>query len=242
VAKDDPRLEPAAGAGWTAAALEQAAQALESKPPEAVLRWALAEFSPDIALACSFGAEDVVLLDMAAGIDRSLKVFYLDTELLFPETYQTRDRLAARYGVSFLQYRPALTVEGQAMRYGPELWRRDPDRCCGLRKVEPLRRALRGLRAWITGIRREQTPARKDARTVEWDARFGLVKINPLVRWTWQDVWRYIGAHQVPCNPLHDQGYPSLGCVHCTAPVKPGEDPRSGRWPGRAKKDCGLHG
>lgn len=226
----------------TEAGAEAAGRELEGRPPQAVLEWALTTFGPDeIALACSFGAEDVALVHMASRIRPGVRVFYLDTQLLFPETYQTRDRIAARYDIRLEQVLPALSVEEQARRYGEALWARDPDACCRLRKVEPLEGVLKGLKAWITGIRREQAPTRAGAREVEWDRKFGLVKVNPLVRWTWDELWGYIRANEIPYNPLHDQGYPSIGCIHCTRPVKPGEDLRAGRWSGFAKTECGLH-
>jgi phosphoadenosine phosphosulfate reductase len=134
-----------------------------------------------------------------------------------------------------------LSPEEQARTQGEALWTSDPDRCCNLRKVEPLRRKLAELSAWITSIRRDQTSVRSGARRVEWDAKFGLVKINPIVDWTAKQVWRYIHDHDVPYNQLHDQDYPSIGCTHCTRAVKPGEDPRAGRWSGFAKTECGLH-
>jgi phosphoadenosine phosphosulfate reductase len=134
-----------------------------------------------------------------------------------------------------------LTPEEQERLYGTALWSRDPDACCNLRKVEPLRKKLSGLRAWVTSIRREQTPARASALKVEWDAKFHLVKINPLADWTTGKVWRYIHDHNLSYNPLHDRGYPSIGCTHCTRSVQPGEDARAGRWPGFNKTECGLH-
>jgi phosphoadenosine phosphosulfate reductase len=137
--------------------------------------------------------------------------------------------------------RPRRTLDEQALDAGPELWGRDPDRCCELRKMEPLRATLAGYDAWVTAIRRDQTPERANAPVVGWDGRFGLVKINPLVRWTSDDVRTYVREQNVPYNPLHDQNYPSIGCVPCTSPVMPGEDPRSGRWRGKEKTECGLH-
>ncbi len=216
----------------------------EERSPAEVLRWAVERFAPDLALACSFGAEDVALVDMLAGVWPGARVFYLDTDLFFPETYRVRDRVAERYDVNLIGVRPLLTVAAQEAVHGPELWRRDPDLCCRLRKVEPLERVFGalGLRAWITGIRRDQAPTRRHARVVEWDGRFGLVKVNPLVRWSWDEVWSYIREHDVPYNELHDRGYPSIGCAPCTRAVRPGEDPRAGRWAGLAKTECGLHG
>lgn len=215
---------------------------LAAAAPETVLAWALERFGPDeIALACSFGAEDVVLVDMLARLRPGARVFYLDTDLLFAETYATRDQVAARYPIRLDRYRPLLTVDEQAGLYGTDLWRREPDACCRIRKVEPLQRALAGLKAWITGIRREQAPTRRHARVVEWDSVWELVKVNPLAHWTGAQVWDYIRAHAVPYNPLHDQGYPSIGCSPCTRPLQPGEDPRAGRWSGTGKVECGLH-
>jgi phosphoadenosine phosphosulfate reductase len=136
---------------------------------------------------------------------------------------------------------PLLTPEEQARVYGEALWKRNPDLCCNARKVEPLRRKLSQLDAWITSIRRDQTAARAGVRKIQWDEKFDLVKINPLADWTSKQVWRYIVAHDVPYNSLHDQNYPSIGCTHCTRAIRAGEDPRAGRWPGFAKTECGLH-
>ena len=222
--------------------LKEISDRLEGRPPQEALRWAIEEFFPDIALACSFGAEDIVLVDMIMKIRPGVKVFYLDTDVLFKETYELIDRVVARYGIQPVAYKSELTLEEQADKHGPQLWQRDPDLCCYLRKVEPLTRALEGLRAWITGIRRDQAPTRAKAGIVEMDNKFGLVKVNPLAPWSWEQVLSYIREHQLPYNPLHDQGYPSIGCHPCTRPVKPGEDPRSGRWAGFAKTECGLHG
>jgi len=226
---------------WEKEALVRAkAEEFEGVSAEAVIGWAVNEF-PNIAFACSFGAEDVVLVDMIRKIRPETDIFYLDTDFHFRETYETRDRLAERYGLRFIRVSPELTPEEQAARYGEELWKRDPNLCCNLRKVEPLSRFLAGYDAWITGIRREQAPTRANAKKVEYDQKFGLIKFNPLADWKWEDVWRYIREHDVPYNPLHDQNYPSIGCLHCTRPVKPGEDLRAGRWSGTGKIECGLH-
>jgi phosphoadenosine phosphosulfate reductase len=233
------RDQPAAlaAANWAAVS-----QGFEDATPQDILRWTIATFFPDVVLACSFGGvSGMALLDMALAIEPRLPVFYIDTDFLFPETYATRDRARARYGIEPLAYRPHLTPAEQAAAYGEALWARDPDRCCALRKVEPTRRALAGRRAWIAGLRRDQSATRQHVPIVAWDAQFGLVKVNPLANWTEAQVWAYIRAHDVPYNPLHAQGYPSLGCTHCTRPVAPGADPRSGRWVGFAKTECGLH-
>lgn len=226
---------------WTPEVISKLADWWEEKTPQELLALAVERFGTKVALACSFGAEDVVLVDMLVKINPEVPIFYLDTDKHFRETYETRDRLAARYGISFVQVKPALTLEEQAARYGDRLWERDPNLCCNLRKVEPLKAFLRDFDAWITGIRREQAPTRANARKVEWDAKFGVVKFNPLADWTFKDVWRYIHENGVPYNPLHDRGYPSIGCECCTRPVRPGEDFRAGRWAGFNKTECGLH-
>jgi phosphoadenosine phosphosulfate reductase len=213
----------------------------EGQPPEAVLRWAVTEFGPDVALATGFGAEGCVLIAMLSAISSGTRIFYLDTDLLFPETYALRDQLAARYGVRFERRATRLSLEEQAARYGERLWERQPDLCCRLRKVEPLQEMLTGLRAWVTAIRRDQSQARANIRLVEWDEKFNLIKINPLAAWAARDVWNYIAKYDVPYNQLHDHGFPSIGCTPCTSPVQIGEDPRAGRWRGTQKTECGLH-
>jgi len=227
---------------WTPDELAAVSAELEGKGPAAALAWAYEKFAVDqITLACSFGAEDVALVDMIQKVKPGARLFYLDTNFLFPETYAVIEQVRATYDLAMEQVLPLLTVEEQTAAHGDQLWKRDPDACCGIRKVEPLKRVLSGYKAWITGIRREQAPTRANAQVVEWDAKFGLVKINPLVAWKDRDVWAYILENNVPYNPLHDQGYPSIGCTHCTRAVQPGEDPRAGRWSGHAKTECGLH-
>jgi phosphoadenosine phosphosulfate reductase len=213
----------------------------ETAAPEAVLRWAVEEFGPEVALATGFGPEGCVLIAMLSAINPSTRIFYLDTDLLFPETYALRDQLEARYGVRFERRAAKLSLSDQAAAYGERLWERAPDLCCRLRKVEPLRQMLSGLRAWVTAIRRDQSAARAGIGIVERDANFGLIKINPLAAWSVPDVWDYIAKHDVPYNPLHEQGYPSIGCLPCTTPVQIGETPRAGRWRGTAKTECGIH-
>ncbi len=216
-------------------------RALEGQGPEKVLAWGLDVFGERISLASSFGAEDVALIDMLARQGRPFRVFYLDTDVLFAQTYDLIERVASRYRIAPERFSPRLTLAEQAAERGDALWARQPDQCCAIRKVEPLGRALSELDAWITGIRRDQTPQRANARLVEWDAPHGLVKLNPLAPWTSEQVWAYIRANEVPYNPLHEQGYPSIGCTHCTRPVRAGEDPRAGRWAGFQKTECGLH-
>jgi len=224
--------------------LKALSDSFESKPPWDVLAYALERYVPRIILACSFGAEDVALVDMIQRIDPKTPLFYLDTDFLFPETHEVRDRIIEKYGLApaqVIQVKSELTPEQQAAQYGEALWTRDPDRCCRLRKIEPLAGLLQHYAAWITGIRRDQAPTRARAGIVEWDATFQLVKFNPLARWKAEDVWTYIRLHEVPYNALHDRHYPSIGCTHCTAPVQPGDDPRSGRWQQFGKTECGLH-
>jgi len=214
----------------------------EDAAPEDFLAWAGQEFSPELSLACSFGGPSgMVLLDMVSKLGIDLEVFYLDTELLFPETYALRDEAARRYGIRPVGYRSRLSVSEQAAEYGDELWRRDPDRCCYLRKIAPNEQALKGKRAWISGIRRDQTANRASVPVVQWDDTFGLIKLCPLANWTEDQVWDYVRANDVPVNALHERGYPSIGCIHCTRPVLPGEAPRAGRWSGFQKVECGLH-
>lgn len=222
-------------------AVFDADRALEGRAPEQVLAWAAERFAPRIVFTTAFGAEGCVLLDLIARHRLPIDVVTLDTGLLFPETLAFWLRLEQRYGLRIRAVRPEQSVEEQARDHGARLWERDPDRCCELRKVLPLGRALRGYDAWVTSIRREQTAARAAARTVERDPVFGVVKVNPLADWTSCEVSAYVRAHDVPVSPLHARGYPSVGCMPCTGPVAPGEDPRAGRWRGRAKTECGLH-
>jgi phosphoadenosine phosphosulfate reductase len=226
----------------TAAELKAASAQLEGAEPQEILRWAAREYQPGLTLACSFGGPSgMVLLDMVMGIDKSVEVFYLNTDFLFSETYRLRDVAAAKYGFEPVGYVSLLTPSEQAAKHGDELWARDPDACCAIRKVEPNHRALAGKRAWISGIRRDQSKTRGDIDIVQWDEQFELVKVNPLATWTEAQVWKYIIDNDVPYNELHDKSYPSIGCTYCTKPVKPGDDPRSGRWQGFDKTECGLH-
>jgi phosphoadenosine phosphosulfate reductase len=208
---------------------------------EEVLRWGFDRFSPDIAIASAFGAEGMVLIDLASSLRSNFRVFTLDTGFFFPETYELIEKVERRYGISVERCRPELTPADQERVHGPALWARDPDRCCALRKVEPLETKLRQLTAWVSAIRREQTAARAASFKIEWDTKFELVKLNPLADWTSDEVWTYIRSHGVPYNPLHDRNYPSIGCTHCTRAVRAGEDARAGRWAGFQKTECGLH-
>jgi len=219
-------------------------RSLESQAPDKIVETAIKQYGPNVVLACSFGAEDVVLADMMLRANPRGVIFYLDTDFLFPETHVVRDQIIQRYQLQeeqIIQVKSKLSPAEQAKQFGEALWLRDPDQCCYLRKVEPLTRILAKYAAWLTGIRRDQSPTRANAGIVEWDAKFGLVKFNPLATWSWEQVWEYIRANDVPYNKLHDEHFPSIGCTHCTAPVMPGDDPRSGRWKSTTKTECGLH-
>jgi phosphoadenosine phosphosulfate reductase len=224
-----------------AARLEEVAALLEKCAPQEILKWAFSQFANSVAIATGFGAEGVAMIDMAVKINPRPDIFFIDTGFLFPETYALRRRIEDRYGIEIRAVRTETTPESQEQDYGPRLWSRDPDLCCRIRKLEPLREALSGLSVWMTAIRRDQTRERASARTVEWDYIWQLVKVNPLAAWTKRDVWDYIAKHDVPYNPLHDEGYPSLGCTHCTRPTAEGEAERAGRWSGHQKTECGLH-
>jgi phosphoadenylyl-sulfate reductase (thioredoxin) len=227
--------------GGDGAELEAVARRLEGRDAGEILEWAARRYAPRLAFATAFGPEGIVLLDVVARRRLDVDVFTIDTGLFFDETYALWRQLESRLGLRIRAVRPPLRVEQQAARHGDALWLRDPDRCCSLRKVEPLREALRGHDAWISAIRRDQTPERASAKVVERDRRHGLVKVNPLASWSARDVWAYLRGRDLPVNPLHERGYPSIGCRPCTGPVAAGEDPRAGRWRGREKTECGLH-
>jgi len=215
---------------------EQAGRDLEDATPQEVLRWAVDTFGEGFAITSSMG--DGVLASLAGpGVD----VVFLDTGYHFAETMGTRDAVAQVYGVNVRTMLPLLTVAQQDASYGSELWRRDPDACCAMRKVEPLARGLEPYTAYASGIRRDESMTRRDIGVVEWDARRGKVKVNPLATWTQSQVDSYVEANGVLVNPLAYDGYPSIGCAPCTRRVAPGEDPRSGRWAGSTKTECGLH-
>jgi len=219
-----------------------ASAALEGSSPEEALRWAAQRFPGRVGFATAFGPEGCVLLDAIAREKLAIDVFTLDTGLLFPETVELWRELERRYDVRIRGVQPTLTVAEQEVQQGPALWQRAPDLCCNLRKVQPLRTEMVQFDAWITAIRRDQTPERACAGVVERDAKFGLVKVNPLAAWTSAQVWERVRERDIPTNPLHERGYPSIGCAPCTTAVAPGEDPRAGRWRTFAKTECGLHG
>jgi phosphoadenosine phosphosulfate reductase len=218
----------------------------EDSPPERVVAWMLRRFAGRrLVMTTAFGMEGCALIDMIARHGVPVPVLYLDTGFLFPETLQLRDRLARHYPhLSFENRGTSLTPEAQEAQYGPELWGREPDTCCTLRKVEPMRDALGDVDVWVTGLMRSQAASRAGLRVVEWDWTYQLLRVNPLAGWDRAQVWEYVQRHGVPYNQLHDQGYPTLGCTHCTLPVAgnvAGEYTREGRWRGLDKNECGLH-
>lgn len=220
----------------------------ESLSAREVLEWAIGEYKDKIAIASSFGAEDVVIIDMAYKIDPHIKVFTLDTGRLPQETYEVMERIRQKYGISVKAYFPETqAVEDLVARYSPNLFYKSVDLrklCCKVRKIDPLKRALSGLEAWICGLRREQAVTRTQIEKVEVDSAHGnIIKVNPLADWSHSQVWKYIKENSVPYNKLHDRGYPSIGCAPCTRAVKEGEDIRAGRWWWERpdQKECGLH-
>ena len=225
----------------TADQIADASAKLEGATPQAILRWAVQAFHPRLTMATAFGAEGCCIIHMLAEIEPGVRVFNLETGYQFPQTLALRERIKDRYGIEVEYVRPELTVEEYETEHGGPLYGLRPDQCCHDRKILPLRRAVVGYEAWISAIRGDQTTHRAAAAVLQWDGKFGLVKVNPLLRWTKSDVWRFVLANEVPYNPLHDEGYPSIGCWPCTAPVGQGEDERAGRWAGQAKKECGLH-
>jgi phosphoadenosine phosphosulfate reductase len=219
----------------------------EPLPAQEVVRLASDRFGRKVALSSSFGAEDMVLIDMLMRVDRKARIVTLDTGRLPQETYNVMDATRERYGSAIDVFFPqAEAVQSMVAEHGLNLFYHSVDfrkMCCGVRKMEPLKRALAGLDAWVTGLRREQSITRTEVHTIEWDESNQLIKVNPLAAWTLEDVWKYIHENNVPYNALHDRGYPSIGCMPCTRAVLPGEDQRAGRWwwEHPETKECGLH-
>jgi phosphoadenosine phosphosulfate reductase len=225
----------------TDAEIQTVSEMLAGETPENILCWAARTFGQQLTMATAFGAEGCCLIHMLAEIAPWLRIFNLDTGYQFKETLELRERIRHRYGIEVEMVQPDLSVAEYEAEHGGPLYRHRPDQCCHDRKMVPLRRAVKGYQAWISAIRRDQTADRGKAAVVQWDAKFELVKVNPLLGWTKKEVWGYIVKHGVPYNPLHDQQYPSIGCWPCTSPVTKGEDERAGRWAGSKKKECGLH-
>ncbi|KIQ94669.1 Phosphoadenosine phosphosulfate reductase [Anoxybacillus thermarum] len=207
-----------------------------------VLSWAYAHYGDDLLYACSFGIEGIVLIDLISQVKDDAHIVFLDTHLHFPETYETIERVKRAYPRLRIHLQtPSLSLAEQEKQFGAELWKKDPNKCCELRKIVPLREAMTGKKAWISGLRREQSPTRQHVEFINRDKKFQNIKVCPIIYWTWKDVWRYVHRHNLSYNPLHDRGYPSIGCAPCTVPAYTEEDLRSGRWAGLGKTECGLH-
>jgi phosphoadenosine phosphosulfate reductase len=231
----------AATAAWTEFEIKQLAHRFEPASVEELLEWAVNRFGSKLVMTSSFGPEGIVLMDKLMQVASQTPVIFLDTGFHFAETYQLRDRLRARYSINLVEQQAALTVEQQDALYGERLYEREPDRCCQLRKVEPLRAALEGYGAWLAALRRDQSPTRARISKVEWNAKHNLVKLNPLANWTRAQVWEYLVRYKLPYNPLLDDGYTSIGCAPCTRRTMVGAHERSGRWAGQGKLECGIH-
>lgn len=223
---------------WTTEELKEVNAGLEGKTAEDALRWVVDNFKrEEFGLACSFA--ECVTVDMLLKLKPDARVFYLDTGLLFKETYDVVKEVENRYGITVERYASGESVGEMTSKRG-EIWKTDPDLCCDLRKVRPLRKVLSTLKLWITGLRREESPSRANAPIAGWDEKFNLIKVNPIAGWTRKQVWDYVAEHNVPYNKLLDKGYASIGCEPCTG-LAAGPDDRSGRWAGREKTECGLH-
>lgn len=224
--------------------IKRLSQEFEGKHPKEVLRWATENLWPRVEISTAFGPEGIVIIDVAMHLERRMKVFTIDTGFLFEETLELKRKLEEMYGIEIEAVHPELTVDQQAAHHGPELYKREPDKCCAIRKTAPLKQKLPHLDGWVTGMRRSQSETRKKIHILDpHDDGTGrlIVKVNPLAGWTKEEVWWYIVSHDLPYNPLHDKGYASIGCWPCTQPVQEGEDERAGRWKGFEKKECGIH-
>ena len=216
---------------------------LRAASPQEILRWSVKHFHPKLLMATAFGAEGCCIIHMLAEIEPTVTFINLDTGYQFPETLELRERFLQKYGIAVEMIQPELTVPDYEKAYGGPVYVNDTNRCCADRKIKPLQTAMarHAPKAWISAIRKDQTTDRGVADVVQWDRKFQLVKVNPLLNWTKKDVWGFIVKNGVPYNDLHDRGYPSIGCWPCTRAVGAGEDERSGRWAGTAKNECGLH-
>jgi phosphoadenosine phosphosulfate reductase len=221
--------------------LQERSRELEKAQPEDIIRWAVARYYPKLTMATAFGPEGCLILSMLAKVEPRVYVFNLETGYQFKETLQLRDQIAERLGILVEFQSHELPVDEYERQNGGPVYKTDSDRCCFDRKIRVLQRVSRQFNAWMSGIRRDQSPHRANAPIVGWDKKFGLVKISPLANWTKAMVWKRIVDEGIPYNPLHDQGYASIGCWPCTRAVATGEDERAGRWSGSAKTECGLH-
>ena len=223
------------------AELKAKSDELESASPEEILRWTAERFAPRFTMATAFGPEGMVLIHMLADIAPDTPIFNLETGYQFDQTLELREEVKRRYGIEVELVRPELTVAEYEAKHGGPLYKTDPNQCCFDRKIKQLYGAIEGKHAWASAIRRDQSPDRAQAPIVGWDKKFNLVKVSPLANWSKADIWKLITDHDIPYNPLHDEGYTSVGCWPCTRAVSIGEDDRAGRWSGTAKTECGLH-
>ena len=229
------------GYTWNKSMLEAANRELQYASPRTILEWGYEMYGDKIVMATGFGTSGIVMMHILSELQERAKVFYLDTDLLFPETYALKDQLKEELDIEFVRVHSGISVQEQGERFAEKLWERAPNTCCFLRKVVPLRNFLADKSAWVTGVRRDQAITRAGTQIVEWDSANQLLKLNPLAYWTSEDVWAYIRLNDLPYNVLHDKGYPSIGCQPCTRAVKPGDDERAGRWVGKSKVECGIH-
>lgn len=207
-----------------------------------VLKWTYDHYGDEVVYACSFGIEGIVLIDLISKVQPQATIVFLDTGVHFKETYEIIEKVKETYPeLTIHMKKPQLTLREQAEAYGDKLWETKPNQCCQIRKLDPLKETLSKGHAWISGVRREQSPTRQHVEFINRDDKFQSVKICPLIHWTWKEIWRYVHKHNLSYNPLHDQGYPSIGCFHCTTPAIDINDLRSGRWKGKGKTECGLH-
>ena len=214
----------------------------ETKGAREVIRWAYDVYGDSIIYSCSFGAEGMILIDLISSVKKDAEIVFLDTNLHFQETYDLIDRVKARYPELNIKLKqPSLTFEELADHVAPALWNQYPNQCCYIRKIKPLEEVLSGATAWVSGLRREQSPSRQATNFINKDERFKSVKVCPLIHWTWDDVWDYIKAHDLHYNELHDFNFPSIGCIPCTEAVSGNGDSRAGRWTNSTKTECGLH-
>jgi len=210
--------------------------------PNEIIKWTINRFGIEhITVGTGFGAPGIVLIDLLIKINPKIDIFYIDPGFLFEETYKLKIQLEKYFNTEITRYSTSLSIKGQSEKYGEKLWESNPNLCCNLRKVQPLHLALEKKDVWITGIRKAQTKFRVNSEIIEYDERFNVTKVNPLINWTHEQVWKYIHENNLPYNELHDKGYPSLGCINCTSTVSENEDDRSGRWRGNLKTECGLH-
>lgn len=221
--------------------IEKRNNSFEGTSPARIMKWATDTYGEDAVLSTGFGASGIVLMHQLSLVKPGATAFYLDTDLLFGETYDLIDRIRERMDIRLLRVRTNVSLEEQAREHGEKLWESRPDLCCHIRKVLPLQNFLKDKKAWFTGIRRDQSPTRKNTPVLQWDENLEVIKVSPLATWTEDEVWSYIRINELPYNELHDKGYPSIGCWPCTRAVKEGEDLRAGRWSDISKTECGIH-